>query len=149
MLSLLSLPCGRRNVMKSMAQHAEFLSAMAPTKYDAFWPLTPDVRCAVVAFNSYNEKIPLEITLNHELKLFTRHLVDDTEICCANPYSLLVELAQVGLVRPKAPAGNWGELYFTLDNGETYIKGFDLTRANAAHFDKPLRTVKKTVLQKT
>lgn len=144
----LSLPNGRRNVLKAGLQHSQFVKDMAPKEYQAFWPFTPAVRCAVVGFDNYDNKMAMEITLNHETKVFERVLFDGQVIQASNPYSLLVQLAQLGLVRPKAPAGNWGELYFTLDNGQTYIKGFHLTRANAAHFEMPLTTVHKTVLQR-
>ena len=137
----------RLNVLKGAPHIRKLVQDLDLKTYTPYWPFTPKLQCFVISCNVYGESNPLEITLNHQQQQFERQIAYDSKIRARTPYNLLVQLSQAGLVKPTAPAGNWRELYFTLDKGNTYINGFQLTRANAEQFGKDFQIVQKQMLR--
>ena len=135
------------NVLKGAPHIRKFVQDLDLKTYTPYWPFTPKLQCFVISCNAYGETNPLEITLNHQQQQFERQIAYGSKIRARTPYNLLVQLSQAGLVKPTAPAGNWRELYFTLDKGNTYINGFQLTRANAEQFGKDFQIVQKQMLR--
>ncbi len=137
----------RLNVLKGAPQIRKFVQDLDLKTYTRYWPFTPKVQCFVISSNRFGESNPLEITLNHQQQQFERQIAYGSKIKARSPYNLLVQLSQAGLVKPTAPAGTWRELYFTLDKGNTYINGFQLTRANAEFFGKDFTIIQKQMLR--
>jgi hypothetical protein len=146
-MSSLSLPGGRypnRNLISYGVALDQIVNDLALITYDSAWPFNQNLRCVIVGYDPNGNKVSREVHLDHAQKKFV-FMKDNTTVRAPNPYNLLVQLAFLGVVRPKAPASNWHEIYLTHDNGRSYIRGRDLRYAVAKHFGKTLNNVVRNV----
>lgn len=86
---------------------------------DPNWPFHERMRCFAQPSN------PVEICLDHETCEYV-YSHDGMEERASSPYGILIALVTLGVLRDKAAATAWNGVYLTVDNGETYVKGFDL-----------------------
>lgn len=101
--------------------------------YDPEWPIANNraIRCVV----RVKRDIDIPIVLDHRHKIF---MTEDRGCFGRTPYELLRHMASAGHIRQTMPAENWGRLYFTADDGRTWIQGRELRRFHAAQHGRDL-----------
>ena len=99
--------------------------------YDKEWPFPPGTRCVTKGPNK--QSIEIDISGGPKQWYIT---VAGVRHVAKSAHGVLRMLHRFGLMVDTN--SNWSYLWFTLDNGATYIRGNELRRYHAAHFAKPL-----------
>ena len=99
--------------------------------YDKEWPFPPGTRCVTKG----PKKQAIEIDISRGRMQWWIQSVEGV-VVAFSAHGVLRLLHQLGLMVDTN--SNWSYLWFTLDNGATYIRGKELRRYHAAHFAKPL-----------
>lgn len=129
---------------KNLVTAVQAIWTQGVTKYNPSWPFPTNIRCVTKG----EGKKSIEVFLEHNMELFTFVNAERDAFVEGSPYGILRALAREGRIADSMPSRNWAHLWFTMDDGNTYVRGDELRKAHAAHFNKPLiRTYRHSMMK--